>query len=37
MVDKRIVDEWLKQADEDFIWAEASLREEVWKGACFAA
>lgn len=37
MVDKQVVGEWLKQADEDFLWAEASFKEEIWKGACFAA
>lgn len=28
---------WFAQAEEDLLWAEASLREEVWRGACFAA
>lgn len=28
---------WFAQAEEDLLWAEASLREDVWRGACFAA
>lgn len=28
---------WITQAEEDLLWAEASLREKVWRGACFAA
>lgn len=28
---------WLTQAEEDLLWAEASLREGILRGACFAA
>lgn len=28
---------WLKLADEDIHWAKASLKENVLRGACFAA
>lgn len=28
---------WLKMAEEDLLWAKASLREEILRGACFAA
>lgn len=24
-------------AEEDLLWAKASLKEEIWRGACFAA
>ncbi len=36
MAKKQLVSTWLKQADEDYLWAEASFREEVWRGTCFA-
>ncbi len=28
---------WLNMAEEDLLWAKASLKEEIWRGACFAA
>ncbi len=28
---------WLELAEEDILWAEASLRENILRGACFAA
>ena len=28
---------WLNMAKEDLLWAKASLKEEIWRGACFAA
>lgn len=28
---------WLNMAEEDLLWAKASLREAIWRGACFAA
>ena len=28
---------WLNMAREDLLWAQASLKEEIWRGACFAA
>lgn len=28
---------WFARAEEDLLWTEASLREEVWREACFAA
>lgn len=28
---------WFVQAEEDLLWAEASLREDIWRGACFAS
>ncbi|MBI2335077.1 HEPN domain-containing protein [Candidatus Daviesbacteria bacterium] len=28
---------WFKQAEEDLLWAKASLKERIWRGACFAA
>lgn len=31
------VENWLKQAEEDLFWARASLKEEILRGACFAA
>ena len=27
---------WLKMAEGDLLWAKASLREEILRGACFA-
>lgn len=30
-------EKWLSMAEEDLLWAKASLREEIWRGACFAA
>lgn len=28
---------WITQADEDLLWARASLKERILRGACFAA
>lgn len=28
---------WLTQAEEDLLWARASLKEGILRGACFAA
>lgn len=28
---------WLTQAQEDLLWARASLKERILRGACFAA
>lgn len=28
---------WLKQAEEDLLWAKASLKDAIFRGACFAA
>lgn len=28
---------WLNMAEEDLLWAKASLKEGIWRGACFAA
>lgn len=28
---------WLKQSEEDLLWAKASLKEGILRGACFAA
>lgn len=28
---------WLKMSEEDLLWAKASLKENIWRGACFAA
>lgn len=28
---------WITQAEEDLLWAEASLREKILRGTCFAA
>ncbi len=28
---------WIKQAEEDLLWAKASLKEGILRGACFAA
>ncbi len=37
MAELSLVEEWIKMADEDYLWAQASLKEEIFKGACFAA
>lgn len=31
------VENWLKQAEEDLLWAKASMKEGILRGACFAA
>lgn len=28
---------WFNIAEEDLLWAKASLKEGIWRGACFAA
>ena|SRR3989344_75474 len=28
---------WITQADEDLLWARASLKERILRGTCFAA
>lgn len=28
---------WLKMAEEDLLWSEASLKDRMLRGACFAA
>lgn len=28
---------WFNIAEEDLLWAKASLKEKIWRGACFAA
>lgn len=28
---------WITQAEEDLLWAKASLKERILRGACFAA
>lgn len=32
----KLVKQWLVFAEEDFVWAESSLKEGIWRGACFA-
>lgn len=29
--------QWITQAEEDLLWAEVSLKEKIFRGACFAA
>lgn len=29
--------QWFTQAEEDLLWAKASLKEKILRGACFAA
>lgn len=31
------VQNWVSQAEEDLLWAKASLRDNLSRGACFAA
>lgn len=37
MAELSLVEEWINMADEDYIWAQASLKEEIFKGVCFVA
>lgn len=32
----KLVKQWLVFAEEDLVWAESSLKEGIWRGACFA-
>lgn len=32
----KLVKQWLVFAEEDLVWAESSLKGEIWRGVCFA-
>lgn len=31
------IQNWLAQSEEDLLWAQASFRENIWRGTCFAS